>query len=159
MKPSPSNPDLSRFRPPIPWMLWAGNALLTAWAVCLLWSDTAINTTTLHGFKAFISARPLGIVMLVSAIAAAWPLLHRRRRPYDIWWLVPQQAVLLIASRSAIAAMIAAKFGDGVVRHHAFISADQVITVIVTLFALGAVVDRWTSDRRVTRALRAIDEG
>lgn len=138
-------------------MIWAGVALLLVWAACLAWSETAINTTTLHGFKAFTTARPLAVIMAASACATAWPLLHRRRRPYDIWWLVPQQAVLTIASWSAVAAAIAAKFGDGVPRHHAFISADQTLAVIVTAFHLCAIVDRWTSDRRITRAFSALD--
>ena len=144
-------------KPRTQWMVWYAIVLHTWWAVMLAADPRAINTTTLHGFVGLVPPRPLAVCMVIIAALAAVPLVRRSIQPFDIGWMLPQQAFLIASAWSAASAMLASKFGDGVIRPRAFISADQAPAVVAVALHSLAVIDRWTVGRRLARALADFD--
>lgn len=122
-----------------PWPVWYAMLLHLAWGALLLADGRAIDTTTLHVFAHNTSEVVAGLFIAVAALAGI--ALRRPRRFRSALLLLPQQAVLILSAVGAVSAMAAGMFGDGVVRPHAFIAADQLPAVLAALFHTAYLVD------------------
>lgn len=104
-------------------------ALHYVWALVTWLDPVALNATPLATIYQVFRTDTLVVIALI--VAATLALLSSMCNfPLNVWCLLPQQALLLMSASGAIAAMIAGQFADGVLRPHAFITADQMHIVL-----------------------------
>jgi hypothetical protein len=82
----------------------------------------------------------LPCLLVVAAILALVPVMRRCTVPMVVLCFLPQQAILFLAAATAVRAMQAGTFADGVVRTPEFLSADQVWPVVMAGMHLIALL-------------------
>lgn len=125
---------------PLPWIIWYAVLLHTLWACLLLASQHPYGATALHVYRSI--PRSLTVVALLTASAlAAWAITRDQPSWKTLAALLPQQAILTISAYAAVAAVVVAHYGDGVIRPRMFILADQAPVVLVFMLHTAAVIE------------------
>jgi hypothetical protein len=142
-----------------PWIVWYAIFLHTLWACLLLASRNAYGATALHVYSPL--PRPLMAgALLTASVLAAWAITRRQSSWRTLAALLPQQAILTVSAYAAAAAVVAAHYGDGVIRPRPFILADQAPAILVFALHTAAVVEmhaRQTTAEILRDTLRAMD--
>jgi hypothetical protein len=120
-------------------IIWCAIALHLLWGCLLLVNDRALGATALHAFAGMPRLLTAAILFGVAAMAAVGVAWHGPRR-VTLALLLPQQAVLSISAMSAITAVVAGRYGDGVPRPWYFILADQAPVILTMVLHTIAVV-------------------
>lgn len=114
-------------------------ALHLAWAVVLLFDNSATGATAVDALFRFIYPIPvLSAVLAVAGGMAFWAMFTRE--PWVVLLLIPQQILLMMSAVGAIEAMWLQQFADGVVRDFGFIAADQMHIVLAAIGHTAAIV-------------------
>jgi hypothetical protein len=79
-------------------------------------------------------------LLVLAAILALIPVMRHCTTAIVVLCFLPQQAILIIAARTAVLAMLAGRFADGVVRTSEFLSADQVWPVVMAAMHFVALL-------------------
>ena len=123
-----------------PWIIWYAVLLHTLWACLLLASQEPYGATPLHVYNPL--PRPLMAgVLLTASVLAAWAITRRQPSWQTLAALLPQQAILTASAYAAAAAVVAAHYGDGVIRPRSFILADQAPVILIFALHTAAVVE------------------
>lgn len=109
------------------------------WAVLVALDPSAIGATPVHALYRIIGDTNLLSVAL-AAVAVMAVIGIYMRAPIVVWFLMPQQFLLLMSASGAISAIWIAQFADGVVRPRAFIAADQIHIVFAAVGHTIAVI-------------------
>ena len=123
------------------------------WAVCLWIDPVAAQATSLAGLTSFIAPDGLPLVLLaISTMALVYVFFLHEMRLWGLLCVLPQQVILLISAWTAVKAMHAGSFADGILRPTAFITADQAPAVIAALLhTLAIVLGAWRPSSRSIR--------
>jgi len=98
------------------------------WCAALLYDSAAGRATAVHTLLDYVSPTvAAGIYFAVAGCALLGFFCRRVATPY---YLLPQQAIMMISAGGALQAMWLGQFADGVQRSHAFLVADQAPAVI-----------------------------
>lgn len=122
------------------WIIWYAVLLHTFWGVLLLLSPAPYGATALHIYRMVPRALMAALLFLASALAA-WAVTRRRASMGTLAALLPQQTLLTLSALSALAAVIASHYADGVPRPRLFILADQAPALIVFLLHTAAIIE------------------
>jgi len=107
------------------------------WCAALLTDSAAGNATAVHVLLDVVSPTvAAGIYFAVGACALLGFFCKKIATPY---YLLPQQAVMMISAGGVIHAMWIGQFADGVQRSQAFLVADQAPAVIGALLHTAAI--------------------
>lgn len=145
------------------WTIVYATVLHLWWAILLLfatWGESPHDITAIALFHRLLpnghpdSAHAL--LFLVAAFLAILALVEikpiNKYRFLEIILYAPQQFLLVSAATSAVIAMVLGQFGDGEVRPHIFIMADQAHLVLLAIIHTIAVLDhhiyKWRGDRK-----------
>lgn len=109
-----------------------------AWALALVASGQALLATPVAGLSVLGPRPVVAAVLGLSAIGSGFAL--AARRPWVLWFLIPQQALLMLSFSSAAQAVALQSYADGVLRPWAFIAADQAPTLLLAAVHLIAVI-------------------
>lgn len=133
------NTRSARIRP-LPWIIWYAVLLHVLWASLLAASQNPYGATALHVYR--LVPRPLmaGVLLVASALAA-WAVTRDQPSWQTLAALLPQQAILTVSAYAAIAAVVVAHYGNGVIEPRAFILADQAPVMLVFVLHTAAVVE------------------
>jgi len=123
-----------------PWIIWYAVLLHTLWACLLLASKRPYGATALHVYTPLPRLLMAGVLLIASALAA-WAVTRRRPSWQTLAALLPQQAILTVSAYAAIAAVVTAHYGDGVIRPRLFILADQAPVILVFVLHTAAVIE------------------
>jgi hypothetical protein len=124
----------------LPWIIWYAVLLHTLWACLLLASPKPYGATALHVYSPL--PRPLMAgVLLAASVLAAWAITRHQPSWQTLAALLPQQAILTASAYAAAVAVIAAHYGDGVIRPRPFILADQAPAILIFALHTAAVVE------------------
>jgi hypothetical protein len=99
-------------------------------------------------------------VLLTASLLAAWAVTRHRHSWQTLAALLPQQAILTLSAYAAVAAVVVAHYGDGVIRPRAFILADQAPVMLAFALHTAAVVEmhaRRTTAEVLQAALTTMD--
>lgn len=118
-----------------------------AWAALLAVDGAAVNTTTLHGF-ASLKPGVTAVVFAVAGVLSLWATFARAPLSSRLAAMIPAQLVLFVCGAAAGAAMLHSRFGDGVRRPRAFITADQLPAVLIIPIHAAAIVLTFGGARR-----------
>jgi hypothetical protein len=84
-----------------------------------------------------------GGLMLASSLLALWYL----RGGVSVVWLLPQQALLILAAANAIGAVMVEQYADGTPRASEFILTDQLPVILMAAFHLLVLFEfQWRRD-------------
>jgi hypothetical protein len=125
---------------PLPWIIWYAVLLHTLWACLLLASNKPYGATPLHVYRSVPRLLMAG-VLLTASVLAAWAVIRHQRSWQTLAALLPQQAILTVSAAGAVAAVVVAHYGDGVIRPREFILADQAPVMLAFLLHTAAVVE------------------
>jgi hypothetical protein len=142
-----------------PWIIWYAVLLHTLWACLLLASQKPYGATALHAYSPVPRLLMAGI-LLTASVLAAWAITRRQPSWQTLAALLPQQAILTVSAYAAAAAVVAAHYGDGVIRPRPFILADQAPVILVFVLHTVAVVEmhaRQTTAEVLQATLTAMD--
>jgi hypothetical protein len=142
-----------------PWIVWYAVLLHTLWACLLLASPEPYGATALHVYRPVPRLLMAGALLTVSGLAT-WAITRQRSSWRTLAALLPQQAVLTISAYAAVAAVVMARYGDGVIRPRPFILADQAPAILAFVLHTAAVVEmhaRQTTAEVLQAALSAMD--
>src|SRR5215471_10082471 len=123
-----------------PWIVWYAILLHTLWACLLLASQKTYGATALHVYRPVPRLLMAG-ALLTAPVLAAWAVTRRRPSGQTLVALLPQQAILTVSAYAAAAAVVAAHYGDGVIRPRSFILADQAPAILAFMLHTAAVVE------------------
>lgn len=101
-----------------------------------------------------------GRALLTASVLAAWAITRRQPSWQTLAALLPQQAILTASAYAAAAAVVAAHYGDGVIRPRPFILADQAPVILIFALHTAAVVEmhaRQTTAEVLQATLTAMD--
>jgi FlaA1/EpsC-like NDP-sugar epimerase len=125
--------------------LFIGPALIHIWwGICVLLSDTMLNTTGLSDiYKLFGNNITItGVTLIVvSILAIASIYLHRFTPALALLILIPQQTLIIIGARTALRCIYNSQYTDGTERGSLFISADQSALFIIGICHSMLVLD------------------
>lgn len=109
-------------------------------AMALYLDPSAMGVTSIYTMGRTLGI-PLSILtfVAVSCLALWSQFLSVGRAKWLLLW--PQQAVLFVSGGAAIGYIALAHFADGVPRSHAFIAADQSVTVLLALGHFWALIE------------------
>lgn len=121
------------------WTVWYVICLHWLWGALLLSSPAPLNITAINSLThfGFISSSYVGVLFLVVAFLAA--ISRATPKAVSIFFILPQQLVLLVSAVGAVTAMISGTFADGVVRSVPFLIADQAPAVLIAAFHILSV--------------------
>jgi len=142
-----------------PWIVWYAIGLHTLWACLLLASQQTYGATALHVYRPVPRLLMAG-VLLIASVLAAWAVTRQRPSWQTLAALLPQQAILTVSAYAAAAAVVAAHYGDGVIRPRSFILADQAPAILAFVLHTAAVVEmhaRQTTAEVLQATLTAMD--
>jgi hypothetical protein len=123
-----------------PWIIWFAVLLHTLWAYLLLVTGKPYGATALHIYSPVPRLLMAG-VLLAASVLAAWAITRRQSSWQTLLALLPQQAILTASAYAAVAAVVVAHYGDGVIRPRSFILADQAPVILAFALHTAAVVD------------------
>jgi hypothetical protein len=117
------------------------------WAASLIVDAKAGDATSLAGlFRSLGREGTIAALLVVATLALIYVFVFSKRGMAAAIYALPQQAVLLISAWTAVSAMHAGHFADGVERPVAFIVADQSPAVIAAvLHAAAILIGLWQS--------------
>lgn len=110
----------------------------------LLWYGAPIPFTASIELARLVpnSAEQAAILVTVAGLAlAATQWMPHRLKALRLLCLLPQQIVLWLSALSIVAAIVAAQYGDGVLRPRPFIFLDQLPVLLLCLFYTAAVLE------------------
>lgn len=111
------------------------------WAAALLVDPRAGDATSLAGLYRLVGPELLPyLLFVVATLALAYAFLFSKRRLWVVVLALPQQGVMVVSAATAIEAMLAGSFADGIRRPPAFIVADQAPAVIAALLHTVALI-------------------
>jgi hypothetical protein len=142
-----------------PWIIWYAVLLHTLWACLLLAGTRPYGATALHVYHPVPRLLMAG-ALLTASVLAAWAVTRRQPSWQTLVAVLPQQAILTISAYAAVAAVVAAHYGDGVIRPRAFILADQAPVILAFALHTAAVVEmhaRRTTAEVLQAALATMD--
>lgn len=142
-----------------PWIVWYAVLLHTLWACLLLASQKTYGATALHAYSPVPRLLMAG-VLLTASVLAVWAITRRQPSWQTLAALLPQQAILTVSAYAAVAAVVAAHYGDGVIRPRSFILADQAPAILAFALHTAAVVEihaRKTTAEILRATLTAMD--
>lgn len=132
--------------------IWYAVALHGLWCIGLLISTDPMGATAVHG-PAMLFPNRFGLAIVLVAVAGcAIGGIFMRLGTSKILLLVPQQLMLGVSAASAMQAIVAGQFADGVPRPTWFIIADQSPAIValfvhsMTILYLAARAHRWGVD-------------
>ena len=128
------------------WMIWYAIGLHLTWGVCVLVTPQTAGVTAIYHVSLVFMGNTwaTGAALLgVGALAVAG--LAVKSKSATIWFLLPQQFVLVLSAVGAIVASIGGHFADGVPRPHAFIFADQTPALLAAVLHTLAFLDIYFS--------------
>lgn len=117
-------------------LIFAGIAHHTLWALLSLSSLSAFGATPISIFRDMNRIVILGVLLSASGLAI-WAFWHRGRRA--LWFLAPQQLLLVASALASLSAIIRGQYADLVPRPWEFIFADQQAVIILAVFHTWAV--------------------
>jgi hypothetical protein len=144
---------------PLPWIIWYAVLLHALWAFLLLASQNPYGATALHVYRSVPHALMVG-ALLAASVLAAWAVTRDRPSWQTLAALLPQQAILTVSAYAAVAAVVVAHYGDGVIRPRLFILADQAPVILVFVLHTAAVIEmhaRRTTAEILQGTLTAMD--
>jgi len=142
-----------------PWIIWYAVLLHTLWASLLLASQRPYGATALHVYHPVPRLLMAG-VLLAASVLAAWAITRRQPSWQTLAALLPHQAILTFSAYAAVAAVVAAHYGDGVIRPRPFILADQAPVILIFALHTAAVIEmhaRQTTAQVLQATLTAMD--
>lgn len=117
-------------------------ALHYLWAACTLIDRSSLFATALSVFYTHLYLPPWimpGIFVFVATLSVI-ALCMPRMTPGAIALMLPQQFTLTMSAWGAMSATLAGHFGDGVVRSHTFILADQAPAILAAIGHTLAII-------------------
>jgi hypothetical protein len=136
----PENMRRGWLRASQPWIIWYAVILHTLWGCLLLASSFGYGVTALHVFRGMPRGVMPGVLFLASGLAV-WAVTRPQPSMKTLAALLPQQALLTLSAYAAVAAIIAAHYGDGVMRPRTFILADQAPAIIALVLHTAALIE------------------
>ena len=142
-----------------PWIIWYAVGLHMLWGSLLLVSPSGYGVTALHVFQNLPRDLMAGILFAASGLAV-WAVMRSRPSLKTLAALLPQQALLTLSAYAAVAAIVAAHYGDGVMRPRIFILADQAPAIIAFALHTMAVIETHARrpDGELQRLIRLLRE-
>lgn len=125
---------------PLPWIIWYAVLLHALWACLLAVSANPYGATALHVYRSIPRALTV-VALLTASVLAAWAVTRDQPSWRTLAALLPQQAILTVSAYAAVAAVVVAHYGDGVIRPRLFILADQAPVILVFVLHTAAVVE------------------
>lgn len=117
---------------PVPYAM----SLHVFWALLLLVWPVAARATPLHGVLLLPLPRLAIVALMLMASALAFHVLFLEPEPsrYAGLKLAPQALIVALAALAASNAIWTGHYADGVIRHRAFIAADQMHPILLFAF-------------------------
>jgi hypothetical protein len=125
------------------YVILTASLLHIGWAVLLLVDEQAGGSTPLHILLGICGGRyrTAFVLALVAVAAMAFPFVQTPISNVSVvLMLMPQQVLLLISSGAGIRAAAYGHYADGVARSGAFILADQMPMVLLSLLYIVMVL-------------------
>ena len=113
-------------------------ALHLVWAMLIIADTSAMDATAIASVHRWIDY-PWIILALISVASLAIIGLAAGS-PWFVLLLIPQQILLTMSAVGAIEAIWISQFADGVIRSRAFITADQVYSILTAIGHTAAIV-------------------
>lgn len=132
---------------PISIMVLFAIALHIWWAAILIFDSSALHVNAIDALYRYISSLPLLIAVIICAATMATVGLFTKI-PWVLFFLIPQQALLMMSAAGAVESIYLGQFADGVLRPRAFIAADQFYSVLA---ACGHTIAIIAHARRTVR--------
>jgi hypothetical protein len=141
------------------WIVWYAVVLHTVWGCFLLLSAAVYGPTALHVFHDLPRGLMAGALFSASGLAV-WALTRRQPSLKSLAALLPQQALLTFSAYAAAAAVLVARYGDGLARPRLFILADQAPAIIAFVLHTAAVIEMHARrpDGELVRIIRLFQE-
>lgn len=141
------------------WIVWYAVVLHTVWGCFLLLSPAVYGPTALHVFHDLPRGLMAGALFSASGLAV-WALTRRQPSLKSLAALLPQQALLTLSAYAAVAAVLVARYGDGLARPRLFILADQAPAIIAFVLHTAAVIEMHARrpDGELVRIIRLFQE-
>lgn len=117
----------------------------------VLFPESAGSTTVAAPINFFGSTGLAGMAYLLVALTALFAM--RVPYPYGVLMLLPQQALLIMATIGIVEAVWLGHFADGVPRPRAFIAQDHCELPLMCFFHAGVVIMRASLSSRLGMGL------
>jgi hypothetical protein len=129
----------------LPLLLWLVSAIDLLRSLAVIVDPAALNSTTLYPLRIF-GHQLAGALGLASALSAMVWLRYSDKARWGVVALLPQFAVLVMGSFSALGSIYHGRFADGVSVPPAHIFTDQIVWVLLPVFyGAAAAVEVWRS--------------
>lgn len=108
------------------------------WATSIALDSSAVGTTAASVPALFLGRDWLVIVLFVTATLAVAGF-HFPKKLWNVFALLPQQALLFMSAAGALEAVRISSFADGVERSRAFLLVDQCPAILIAFFHMWAI--------------------
>lgn len=121
------------------WIVWLGIVHHLIVAALLLMNEGVIHVSSVSSLAILGSAKEIAAVLISVAVLAIFGFFVKSNKA--IFFILPQQVVLLLTAFGSVAIILGGHYADGVPRAISFIAADQVIYILVALFHSFRIVE------------------
>jgi hypothetical protein len=126
-----------------PWILWYAVILHLVAGTLIILNADAGHSTGPDGVVRIVGSHEVAGVVILASAALAIRYLCGGVSPI---WLLPQQALLILAAANAVSAVLIGHYADGEDRSPEFILTDQLPVILLAVFYLFAFTElqwRW----------------
>jgi hypothetical protein len=117
------------------------SSLHLIWGILLVLDPRSIRITGLAALSALPGTAPgaaptthfVGLVLILASYFGFWAITRAIPSRKTLIALLPQQCFLILSATAALYSTVVGHYGDGVLRPHAFIGADQAVIVLIAL--------------------------
>jgi uncharacterized membrane protein len=119
------------------------------WGIVIIFNPDPIRTTTLNDLYSYIpNSYLLAATLIGFSLLTLWGIhgsvnLGRKR----VFFLIPQQLLILASALTAFNAITSGQFADGVVRPNLFIFVDQLPALVIAVLYTIAIFDPFYDPR------------
>lgn len=130
----------------ISWVILYATVLYLIWGIILLVDSSAFSTNPIGFFEYFFDKTTTSLAFLTAGLLATASF-KVKDKFNNFLMLLPQQILLLLASMSGVVSTIRGQYIDGVIRPSAFIFADQLPIILLSLVYGAAIYEKFVRDK------------
>lgn len=128
------------------WAIIYTTTLYLIWGTILLIDSSAFSTNAIGFFETFFNQTITSLSFLFAGLLATASFKVKDKFT-NFLMLLPQQILLLLASMSGVVSTIRGQYIDGVIRPSAFIFADQLPIILLSLVYGAAIYEKFVKDK------------
>jgi hypothetical protein len=137
------------------YIIWYAILLHYMWSILLLVEPSTANITAINKINVVFGGNTVVTALFIFSIAtlALYGLLKHEHYHYlnnykTIFFIIPQQCLMMFTALGAVCAVYYSTFADGIVRPRCFIAADQFPSILSCLLHTIAIIDSYSSELR-----------